>query len=337
MSHYTVTACDEEAYREACQIVANKLNVPVPFLQAPLYGAVQTSTGKNVSYFTIMRETELIGCGLAVVYTANGGLRFLYCPYGPICTVWDDECAQALRTFFAPIATEYNCSFVRIDADGMYAASVIKPVPDKIARTASLQPRAEWVLDISPNEDALWMELHKHARYNVRLAERASADVRIYKPSKAPLDAFYELMKTTGERDSFGIFDKSYYGSYLKTLNDTEGFVALVYIDGKPAATGLFVVYDHQAHYVFAGSSNDFRKIAPAYSVIWAGLREAKKRGCTHFNFGGVIDEVKGQHLSGVTSFKKRFGGYRIEHKNPADLVYKRLPYVLFTLYKTLT
>ncbi|QQS19216.1 peptidoglycan bridge formation glycyltransferase FemA/FemB family protein [Candidatus Saccharibacteria bacterium] len=62
----------------------------------------------------------------------------------------------------------------------------------------------------------------------------------------------------------------------------------------------------------------------------------SQKRGCTIFNFGGVTDDVKGHDLGGVTGFKKRFGGYRVDHANPIDFVYKPLQYALFKLYKTL-
>lgn len=336
MSYYDIRACAVEDYAEAVRKLTEQVDEPVSFLQAPLYGKLQAASGKEVVYFTISRDSLVVGCGLGVVYEAAAGLKFLYCPYGPMSSVWDEELVADLEAFFRPLAEKYGCSFVRLDNDQVKAAPGKKPIPSKIARTASLQPRAEWVLDISPSEEEIWMGFHKHARYNVRLAERANAVVALYKPSEAPLETFYNLMQATGDRDSFGIFDKSYYGSYLKTLSDDEGFLVMVTIDGRPAAAGLFVTYDRQAHYVFAGSSNDFRKIAPAYSVIWAAMKEAKKRGCTLLNFGGVTDDVKGHDLGGVTGFKKRFGGQRVEHENPIDFIYKPWKYRLFTLYKTL-
>lgn len=310
----------------------------VSFLQAPLYGRLQAADGKTVVYFAGFDASngKAAICGLTVRYMAPGGLNFLYCPYGPTARNWTPELMRALQRFFKPVAARLNCAFVRLDANGITATGVKKPIPDLLARTASLQPRAEWVLDITPDEDTLWMAFHKHARYNVRLAERANAAIRLYKPKDAPLNDFYSLMQTTGSRDGFGIFNKTYYEAYLHTLANDEGFVVLCLINGKPAAAGLFVTYDHQAHYVFAGSSDDFRKIAPAYSVIWRAIQESKKRGCTLFNFGGVTDAVKGHDLSGVTSFKKRFGGYRVEHANPVDLVYKPLRYQAFKLYKTI-
>ncbi len=336
MGVYTIQRCSVEDYEAASKSYLENHHELVTFLQAPFYGRLQENSGKEVVYIRILKQAELVGFGLGVIYSAPGGLKFLYCPYGPISTEWPPELVADLEVFFRSLADKLGCAFVRIDSDEVKSTAVKKPIPSKIARTASLQPRAEWVLDISPEEETLWMGFHKHARYNVRLAERAEANIAVLKPSEAPLETFYSLMKTTGERDSFGIFNKDYYESYLKTLTDDEGFVVLVSIDGKPAATGLFVLYDKQAHYVFAGSSNDFRKIAPAYSVIWAAMKEAKERGCTLFNFGGITDDVKGHDLGGVTGFKKRFGGYRIEHANPVDFVCKPAHYAMFKLYKLL-
>ncbi len=337
MAVYNLAECSAESYRAAAQeLIHTNHTEPISFLQAPLYGAVQTAVGKTVVYCTIHKAGALIGCGLAVAYTAPGGLRFLYAPYGPACTEWDQSLYDALKTFYEPIAQRLGCAFVRLDTDALANSTQLQPTAQQLARTASLQPRAEWLLDITADKDTLWQGFHKHARYNVRLAERAQADIRIYEPSNAPLEAFFGLMQTTSDRDKFGIFDRSYYASYLQTLSAEEGFVVLCSIDGKPAAAGLFVVYDKQAHYVFAGSANEFRKIAPAYSVIWQAIQEVKQRDCTHLNFGGVIDTVKGQDLSGVTAFKKRFGGYAVNHLNPIDIVYKPLRYFLFRMYKHL-
>ncbi len=335
MAVYTLAECSIETYQAAAQAdIARGNTEPVSFLQAPLYGKIQAVSGKNVVYCTIHKDDSLIGYGLAIVYSAPGGLRFLYVPYGPICSKWNQEVYEAVKKFYKPIAQRLGCAFVRLDTDDLPTGSQLRPISARLARTASLQPRAEWVLDTSTEVDTLWQGFHKHARYNVRLAERAKADIQIYEPHKAPLDTFFALMQVTSDRDGFGIFDRAYYASYLQTLADDEGFVIICSINGKPAAAGLFVVYDAQVHYVFAGSVNEFRKIAPAYTVIWQAIQEAKQRGCIRFNFGGVLDTVKGQDLSGVTAFKKRFGGYVVNHSNPVDIVYKPFRYFLFRLYK---
>lgn len=334
-SPYTVQEVTADVYTTSLHTIERALAAPVSFLQAPLYGHLQRAHSKTVVYLTAHRGSTPVACAIAIRYTAPGGLRFLYCPYGPIALEWTAELLGALRDFFGPIAQRLGCAFVRLDANELVTASVATAIPDKMARTASLQPRAEWLLDISADRETIWKGFHKHARYNIRLAERADAVTKTFSPSAAPLDDFFTLMNTTAERDGFRIFDRSYYEAYLQSMTNDDGFVTVCYLGGRPAAAGLFVVHDAQSHYVFAGSSNDYRKIAPAYTVIWHAIRASQEHGCAVFNFGGVSDSVKGQAWSGVTSFKKRFGGYRVEHANPVDLVYKPLHYTAFRLYKT--
>lgn len=329
----TVTKCSHDDYAAILKRLSAS-GQPVSFLQAPFYGAWQEADGKTVVYYEAKAGQELIACGLAVKYEAPGGINFLYSPYGPVSQAWSTELCAALHSFFKDIAKQNNCVFVRLDSDNLASLPGVKTVPNSLAVTASLQPRAEWLLDISGAKDDIWMGLHKHARYNVRLAERANAKLEFFEPAKAPLDTFFSLMQTTAGRDSFSLQNRTYYQAVLSSVPADSGFVAICTIDGKPAAAALFATYDGQMHYVFAGSSNDFRKIAPPYFVIWNAILEAKKRGWHTLNFGGIADTVKSTHLAGVTGFKKRFGGYELTHQNPVDLVYKPLKYGLFKLYK---
>lgn len=330
-----VSECSEAEYARCLQDLKPNHHDPISFLQAPLYGRLQQQDGKQVLYFSALIGETVLACGIAIRYTAPGGLNFLYCPYGPVVSVWSKELLQALKVFFKSVAVQQKCAFVRLDSSELSTALGNTPLSNALARTASLQPRAEWLLDITPPEATIWEGFHKHVRYNVRLAERAAAETKVFAPSQAPLDDFFALMQTTASRDGFSIFNREYYAAYFKTLGSQEGFVVITYIKNQPVAAALFVVYDRQVHYVFAGSSNEHRKIAPAISVIWAAIKEAQKRGCTLFNFGGISDDVKGHSLAGVTSFKKRFGGYAVAHPNPIDLVYKPLHYTAFRLYKS--
>ncbi len=306
----------------------------ISFLQAPFYGAWQERDGKTVIYFVASEGKKTVAAGLAVRYDAPGGIRFLYCPYGPIVQTWTLELFEALRLFFAPIAKRTGAAFVRFDSRGMTDLPGIAPVANQLAVTASLQPRAEWLLDLLGDQEALWMGMHKHARYNIRLAERANARLAFYAPAEAPIDIFFNLMRTTAARDGFSIQSKKYYEAVLQSIPADSGLVAICTIDDKPAAASVFAAYDGIVHYVFSGSSNDFRKIAPPYFIIWNTILESRKRGWVTLSFGGITDNVKSTHLHGVTSFKKRFGGYQIDRPNPVDLIYKPFRYTLFATYK---
>jgi lipid II:glycine glycyltransferase (peptidoglycan interpeptide bridge formation enzyme) len=331
----SITECTAQEYADTLPKLAQEAT-PLPLLQAPFYGEWQTRDGKDVIYFVAYDGHKLVATGLAVKYDAPGSISFFYCPYGPITHQWTRELYEELRRFFAGIAKRTGATFVRLDNSELVDLPGVKPVANHLAVTASLQPRAEWLLDISGQQEDIWMGMHKHARYNVRLAERANAKLQLFTPSQAPLETFFTLMQTTAGRDSFSIQSQKYYEAVLQSIPSDSGFVALCRIGDKPAAISLFAAYDNMMHYVFAGSSNDFRKIAPPYYVIWNAILEAKKRGWHTINFGGIADDVKGVHLTGVTDFKKRFGGYEVDHPNPVDLVYSRSKYTAFSLYKKL-
>jgi lipid II:glycine glycyltransferase (peptidoglycan interpeptide bridge formation enzyme) len=331
----SIRECDVNTYAAVLPELSSKTN-SLPLLQSPLYGAWQSRDGKTVVYFTIYEEKELVGAGVAVKYDAPGNISFFYCPYGPIIKQWSPELYAAIKNFFAPLAKHAGATFVRLDNTDLVEKLHIKPVKNHVAVTASLQPRAEWLLDISRPQDDIWMGLHKHARYNIRLNERAGAKLDFYEPMNAPLDTFFKLMQTTAGRNSFSIQNRKYYEAVLKSVPAENGFVSICSIDEQVAAVALFAEYDGVMHYVFAGSSNDFRKIAPPYYIMWNAILEAKQRGWHTLNFGGIADSVKSTHIAGITGFKKRFGGYEIDHENPVDLVYNQLKYTLFSTYKRL-
>jgi lipid II:glycine glycyltransferase (peptidoglycan interpeptide bridge formation enzyme) len=330
-----IRECDVEAYAAVLPELSSSKN-PLPLLQAPFYGLWQTRDGKTVVYFTAQKENKVVAAGLAVLFVAPGGINFFYCPYGPVAKQWSHELLDELRSFFKPIAKRHGATFVRLDSPGLTELTRVKPVANHIAVTASLQPRKEWLLDVSGDQEAIWMGLHKHARYNVRLNERANAKLQLFEPSKTPTEKFFQLMETTAGRNSFSIQSRKYYEAVLSSIPVSSGFVSLCTIDDVPAAIALFAAYDGVMHYVFAGSSNEFRKIAPPYYIMWNAILEAKKRGWHTLNFGGITDSVKSTHIAGITGFKKRFGGYEVDHTNPVDLVYKPSRYAVFSLYKRL-
>lgn len=329
----SIRECGIDVYALALSKLS-KTEGPLPLLQAPFYGAWQARDGKTVVYFTASDGNELVAAGVAVKYDAPANISFFYCPYGPIAKEWTPELYSAIKDFFAPIAKRTGATFVRLDSTDLVDQLHIKSIKNHVAITASLQPRAEWLLEISGSQEDVWMGMHKHARYNVRLNERAGAKLAMYKPAEAPLNTFFQLMQTTAGRDSFSIQSKKYYEAVLQSIPAENGFVSICSIDKQVAAVALFAEYDGTMHYVFAGSSNDFRKIAPPYFVMWNAILEAKKRGWHTLNFGGIADSVKSTHIVGITGFKKRFGGYEVNHKNPVDLVYNPIKYTIFSTYK---
>ncbi|MFZ1484208.1 MAG: peptidoglycan bridge formation glycyltransferase FemA/FemB family protein, partial [Candidatus Saccharimonadales bacterium] len=193
MLTYDVKPVSHDEYSAALAEIEDQLESSVSFLQSPAYAKLQVAAGKEVVCITITNKDKLVGCGVGVRYTAPGKLAYLYFPYGPVVTDCSQELLAALKGALQPIAQRLGCTFVRIDNTRLITTTGVSTATNAVARMSSLQPRIEWVLPIHEPLDTIWMGMHKHARYNVRLAERANATFETYVPSEAPLDTFYEL------------------------------------------------------------------------------------------------------------------------------------------------
>lgn len=335
MAQYSVQTISAETYARTIQELQPHLP-RLHFLHAPYYGIWQAKAGKKVLYYDIHKDNEVFGCGMAIEYPLPKGYNYLYTPYGPLVRQWNEQVSSALSAYFTSLPEADRRIFVRLDADTMPHAHFAVPT-DQAAATASLQPRNEWVLDITPELDPLFASFSSSCRKHIRFAERHGVTTRFEDFSANNLNHFYDLMVTTSARNEFGLMPKSYYQAIFETLeSDREAFLAFADVDGVVAAAALIIIYDKQAHYVFGCSSDEFRKVAPPYLLQWSCIQKAKSLGCTLYNFNGITDSIKSTHLSGVTEFKQRFGGYQVSHPKPADIVLKPLLYKLFTHYKKL-
>ena len=327
----SVSLLSASEYAVALPVVAAELGMPLHFLHSERYGAWQTASGKTVTYFGIKRGVKLIGCGMAIQYALPGRLSYLYCPYGPVLIDFSPDVVAALGDFFKPWAKQ--ALFVRFDT----AVDVFRSPPRAAVATASLQPRNEWVLDITPEPEVLMAQLHSKARYQIRLGERSNVQISFQNTGDDAFQQFYDLLAETSERNDFGLLPKKTYQAVFKSLVETDAYLIQAHIDGALAAAALIYPYAGEGHYVFGCSSGAFRKIGPSYLLQWHSILHARDQGCTRYNFGGISDDVKSTHLQGVTEFKKRFGGETVTHPLPRDLVLQPARYAAFGVYKQLT
>ena len=97
----------------------------------------------------------------------------------------------------------------------------------------------------------------------------------------------------------------------------------------------LIIIFGDIANYVFSGASSEHRELSASYLAQWRSISESARRGAKHYNFGGVSGDDKMYHgWQGLTLFKKKFGGYLVEHAPFYDLVARRGWYWLYNLRK---
>jgi lipid II:glycine glycyltransferase (peptidoglycan interpeptide bridge formation enzyme) len=80
-------------------------------------------------------------------------------------------------------------------------------------------------------------------------------------------------------------------------------------------------------------SDNAYRNLMPTYLLQYRAIIEAKKMGCILYDFGGVVAEDDIDHSwSGISRFKRGFGGEEAEYIGAFDFPYSKSSYKLFSL-----
>ena len=230
--------------------------------------------------------------GCQLLFKRAAGLTLAYVPRGPV-TDWSNR-----------FQTELLLHAVQLEARRQGAAVLkIEPdLPDTAENRALLrsygfspssqtvQPPSTILLDISGAEDAILSRMKSKWRYNVRLAERKGVRVRALARDELPL--FHALMQVTGERDGFGIHSAEYFAAAYELLVPQHAVFLLAEYAGEPLAAIVVAAVGGTACYLWGASSDRERSRMPNHALQWEGMRWARSRGATCYDFWGIPDDI---------------------------------------------
>jgi lipid II:glycine glycyltransferase (peptidoglycan interpeptide bridge formation enzyme) len=345
-----------------------------PFPQSAEFKKWQQGLGREVRRFLIKCDGEIFGFFQTIKYELPFGKSFVYSPYGPVIRATSPELLSKFlpefKKYLLNIYRESNVVFIKLDfsliSDSQGGGGKnenektveifrrhFKNPPKSTLHSAYLQPRAEWYLDITDPEDALLKRMHEKTRYLINLSKRKCIQTEIIeKDFKNHFENFYSLLKETAQRNGFSLHPKKYYENIFDRVDkshnekDASTFISIAKYENKILVMNLVVKYSDTAHFIFGGSSNEHRNISPSHAAHWAAILHAKKIGAKNYNFGGISVEAseiidgnnakgaKQDHLSSLTSFKKKFGGCTVLHEHCYDLVIKPMWYYVYVLRK---
>ena len=276
------------------------------FLQTEKFGKFREILGEKNILLGIFGDKKLIGVAQIQKITAKRG-TFLHIAHGPL--IFAEFAGEALPFFLSKIKkigrTE-KCDFLRISSlfneDSKSAFSHAK------FRTAPLHinPDRTWVLDLTQSEEEIMKKMKKSNRYEINRIERSGIEI-IRGNFRENLDIFWNLHLETVARQRFTPFARKTTEAEMEVFGeDCQIFSAK--IDDKFYSSSI-ILFDNFAGYYHQGSSV-YSKLPVAHATLWAGILEAKKRGCKEFNFWGVSPEENKKHpWTGLSNFKRRFGG----------------------------
>lgn len=297
--------------------------------QHPLWAKFQESIGRKVWMLSVKGASALV-----IRHPLPFGLCWLEIPRGPLFDTPRD--AERLLPQIVELAKREKAVFVRL--------SPMQEIKTKSGETERRRsplfalrsvkhdhhPQTTLVLDLSLTEDQLLAQMKPKGRYNIKVAEKNGVTIR----QNQGVDAFYELLKKTTERDGFSHHPKTYYEKMLQALGPNAELL-MAGKDGRAVAGGVFVYLDQAATYYYGASDHEYRSLMAPYLVQWTAVLEAKRRGCKTYDFLGIAPEgAKGHPWAGVTDFKRKFGGKVVSYPVAKELVVRPFWYWLYRLYK---
>ena len=241
------------------------------------------------------------------------------------------------------IAKEKNCVFVRVRPQ-LVSDDFSKNLFKKLGFiNAPMHLHAELTsqLDITKTEEELLSQMRKTTRYEIKKAIKqgikitASTDISLIKD-------FYDLQIQTAKRQNFVPFSYNFLHEQFKVF--AESGHALLYnaeFNNKFLAQAFVIFYGKEAVYHYGASTDEGRNYGGAYLIQWEAILEAKKRGMTRYNFWGVSPIDKPTHrFSGLSLFKRGFGGQDVEYLHAQDLIINKpkylINYAIETIRKTI-
>jgi len=317
---------DKEAWKDFV-LGRNEAN----FLQSWDWGEFHKALNKDIFRTCFYDENKLVGVMLSVVEPAKRG-RYLTVPGGPIINWQNKNVVNAFANEIKKIAKENNCVFVRVRSQ-LKSDDFSKNIFKNLGFTkAPMHLHAELTsqLDITKSEEELMTQMRKGTRYEIKKGIKENIKISTSKDEKE-IKKFYDLQIETAKRQKFVPFSYKFLFEQFKIFAKNGN--ALLYkaeFENKLLAQAFVIFYGKEAVYHYGASTNEGRRYPGAYLIQWEGILEAKKRQMTRYNFWGVAPENDANHrFSGLSLFKRGFGGEDFQYLPAQDLIISKPKYLL--------
>ncbi len=282
-------------------------------LQSEKWLKFQEAAGKQViRFFTDNWSAN------GVVHSLPFVGKYLYVPKGPLGRIRSQETGvkegglvKSMMESLSAKAKEEDAGWIRIEPEtDEVLAEIRNSVSLKLVKAPhDMQPRETFRVSLALSEEELLASMKSKTRYNIRIAEKRGVKI-ISSTEKRYRDEFIRLVTGTAERKGIAPHPVLYYEAMLETLLGADATILAAEKDGEVVAANLLTFFGDTATYLHGGSDDRHRADMAPFLLQWEGLREAKRRGCSWYDFGGVstaeFEASEGKWL-GITRFKFGF------------------------------
>lgn len=231
-----------------------------------------------------------------------------------------DELLRTLRN----VARSRGCMFVRCEPE-ITDPSAVRMLEQYGSRVKDFMPSQTIIVDLHSSPEALRAAQHPKMRYNIGLAERKG--VVCAPESAAALPDFLRIIGATYDRKGKQVLPTAYYEKLL-AIPGAQLWTAR--FDGRVVVANLCIGSGDTYVYLHGGSDDAYKQLMAPHLLQWEQMRYAKEQGYHWYDLWG-IDETR---YSGVTRFKRGFGGREVAYIGTWELPIRPVRYALYRWLK---
>ncbi len=295
--------------------------------------------------------------------------KYWYCPKGPTMsrTIRGQEFRDRIKDLIDEIKKNSppNVIFFRLGPEWEIGQGIEKNLENLGFKKLhyDIEPSQTLILDLNKTEEELLAQMHEKWRYNIRLAERKGVKIKMATSQDANFEKYFEefyklVDEGTSARKEIKHHPKEYYrkqfliegknppqpslkgGSDSPPLGGVRGDLKMVLFvaeyENKVIAANIIVFSGRRATYLHGATSSEHREVMAPHLLQWEQIRYAKNRGCSQYDFWGIVNEhtidKRGKSWEGFTRFKKGFGGREVNYIGYWDYPINKAWYWLYRL-----
>ena len=175
--------------------------------------------------------------------------------------------------------------------DGGYRYGELRhrsPLEDQPEKLIRRQHKVAMRLSLGDDPDALFSRFKGKLRSQVRRPQKAGAEAQIINGSNVvnrDIDAFYKVFAENMRDLGTPVFPRALFEETINGFQE-RAWLALVWLDGHPAAAGLMVGAGHSIEMIWASSLRCFNRLSVNMLLYWESMRTAVLNGYRYFDFG---------------------------------------------------
>lgn len=158
-----------------------------------------------------------------------------------------------------------------------------------------------WLVDLRPGVEALWGQLHRNVRRQVRIAQRNGLVVEVDRTGTA-LAEFYGVFSRFAHQAGTPVFGQYFLENVVASFPNAFN-IALVRREGEVIGGYFQLEMGNTVYGLWGAALPETLELRPTYLAYWEMLRESASRG---FQF---LDMGRSPAASTTSRFKGQWGG----------------------------